>query len=138
MQGDLPQLALEFFGLRYSMLHVSGEHMKELKPRFADVAQNAEALRAIAEASGQPVFGVALDMSKWYHQLFYHAAELWKMGAIMPGRAEGGGASDVMYAFTEHVMAMGMTPSSEIAQRFANNLIQALCHRMDAVEGFEL
>ena len=31
-------------------------------------------------------------------------------------------------------MAMGMTPSSEIAQRFANNLIQALCHRMDAVD----
>ena len=45
--------------------------MRELKPRFADVAQNAEALRAVAAAAGQPIFGVALDMSKWYHQLFY-------------------------------------------------------------------
>ena len=52
----------------------------------------------------------------------------------MPTRAEGGGASNVLQAFTEHVMAMGMTPSSEIAQRFANNLMLALTVRMEQVD----
>ena len=31
-------------------------------------------------------------------------------------------------------MAMGMTPSSEIAQRFANALMQAFCRRLDEAE----
>ena len=39
---------------------------------------------------------------------------------------------------TEHVMTMGLSPASQIAQRFANALMQAFLRRMDAAEASHL
>ena len=43
----------------------------------------------------------------------------------MPYFAEGGGAADDVKAMTEEAMAMRFSGSSNIAQRFANALVQA-------------
>ena len=107
-----------------------GEH----KPLFGDVAHNAAVLKHAADSIGEPLFFIAFDFAKFFHQLFYAAHELWKMGSMMPPRAAAGGADAELLAFVEHVMAMGMTPSSEIAQRFANALMQAFCRRLDEAE----
>ena len=53
----------------------------------------------------------------------------------MPEQAEvdgvKGGASQNMRCFTEHVMTMGLSPSSQIAQRLANALMLVFYQRLD-------
>eukprot|EP00966_Prymnesium_polylepis_P193937 4495425-Prymnesium_polylepis.1 len=56
-------------------------------------------------------------------QMTYCKSELWKAGSLMPEAAPEGKAGAVR-AMTEHVMAMGFTASSQIAQRLANALVQ--------------
>ena len=106
----------------------------EDKPRLGDAARNGAILRVPADMSGQTVIAIAFDFKYYFHQLFFSAWEWWKLGAILPTRAEGGGASEAMVCFTEHVMTMGLAPSSQIAQRFANALVQALCKRLDEAD----
>lgn len=111
-----------------------GRPKAEHKPLFSDVAHNAAVLKHAADSIDEPLFFIAFDFAKFFHQMFYSARELWKMGSLMPTRASGGGAAPELLAFVEHVMAMGMTPSSEIAQRFANALMQSFCRRLDKAE----
>ena len=106
----------------------------EDKPTVADAAQNASILRVPADASGQPVLVVAFDFAKYFHQLFFQPTEYWLLGAVMPKRGRDAHASDEMQCLTEHVMTMGLSPSSQVAQRLANALMRALMIRMDAAE----
>ena len=93
-------------------------------------------LRHIADKLGLPVFTIAVDFSKYFHQCFFTARELWKCGALMPRAAEGGGASDQLDAWTELVMSMGLVPSSEIAQRLSNALMQAFSRELAKAEAY--
>ena len=110
---------------------------QEYKPLFSDLAVSGCVLRHIADKLGLPVFTIAVDFSKYYHQCFFTARELWKCGALMPRAAEGGGASDEIDAFTEMVMSMGLVPSSEIAQRLSNALMQAFSKELAKAEQLE-
>ena len=56
------------------------------------------------------------------------------MGSILPLANEGGVAAEQLSILTELVMAMGLTPSSEIAQRLANVLMQTFASRLRAAE----
>ena len=47
----------------------------------------------------------------------------------MPRQAAGGGASPEVACFTEHVMTMGLSPASVVAQRFANAVMAAFAER---------
>ena len=107
---------------------------KEVKPRFADLAHNGAVLRHLADASGEPIFVLAFDFKYMFHQWSYASSELWKLGSVMPYFAEGGGASDDVKAMTEEAMAMGFSGSSNIAQRFANALVQAFPLLFEQVE----
>ena len=109
----------------------------EYKPLFSDLAVSGCVLRHIADKLGLPVFTIAVDFSKYFHQCFFTARELWKCGALMPRAAEGGGASDQLDAWTELVMSMGLVPSSEIAQRLSNALMQAFSRELAKAEARE-
>ena len=40
----------------------------------------------------QPVFTIAFDFAKFFHQLRFRPEELWKMGAMMPMAGPDGAA----------------------------------------------
>ena len=106
----------------------------EIKPRFADVARNASILLHIADAIDEPVFTIAFDFSKWFHQAFFRPDELHRMGSILPLDSGDGTAAELLSIHTEMVMSMGLTPSSEIAQRLGNALMQVFARRLRAAE----
>ena len=111
-----------------------GRERREVKPRFADLAHNASVLLHIADSIGEPTFTVAFDFSKYFHQLWFQSAELWRMGSLLPLADADGAASDLISIHTEMVMSMGLTPSSEIAQRLGNMLMQVFSSRLRAAE----
>ena len=96
---------------------------KEIKPFFADAAVAGSVLRSAADILGQPVYTIAFDFRYFFMQMTYCKSELWKAGSLMP-EAEPEGKAGAVRAMTEHVMAMGFTASSQIAQRLANALVQ--------------
>ena len=57
-----------------------GRERREVKPRFADLAHIASILLHLADTIGEPVFTVALDFSKYFHQLWFQPAELCAHG----------------------------------------------------------
>ena len=111
-----------------------GRERDEVKPRFSDLAHNASILLHIAEQLDEPVFTVAFDFSKYFQQLWFQGGELWRMGSLLPMADASGHASELLSIHTELVMSMGLTPSSDIAQRLGNVLMQVFSHRLQAAE----
>ena len=107
---------------------------REVKPRFSDLAHNASILLHIADAMQEPVFTIAFDFSKYFHQLQFRADELWRMGSLLPMATDEGTAAELLSIHTEMVMAMGLTPSSEIAQRLGNALMHVFSQKLLAAE----
>ena len=111
-----------------------GRERHEVKPRFGDLARNASILLHIAESIGEPVFTIAFDFGKFFHQLWFRPEELWRMGSLLPLAGGNGTAAELLSIHTEKVMSMGLTPSSEIAQRLANALMQVFAARLHEAE----
>ena len=72
------------------------------------------------------VFLLAFDFSKFFHQLVLCGSEIWKTGRILPERLAAGGASRDMVALVELVLAMGVSPASNICQELADDLMVRL------------
>ena len=101
----------------------------EDKDDLGNAAFNGAILQALADITGESTIEIALDMSKWFHRMFYAATELWTTGALIPD-----GASGSLRLAIEMAMTMGATPASQIAQRFANAMVQKVCVEMDELE----
>ena len=112
----------------------AGRERVELKPHFSDLAHNASVLLHIADTIGEPVFAIAFDFSKYFHQMLFRSDELWRMGSLLPMAGDDGLAAELLSIHTEMVMSMGMTPSSEIAQRLGNALMQVFAMKLRAAE----
>jgi hypothetical protein len=56
------------------------------------------------------------------------------MGSLIPLEADNGAAAELVSIHTEMVMAIGLTPSSEISQRLANARMQVFAARLAAAE----
>ena len=100
----------------------SHQHMDSLET----ASHNSAVLLALADLNGESMVDMAFDFSKFFHQLFYYALLLWQMGAIVPRRGGDDGNEDVLDFALEYVMTMGATPSSQVAQRFANAIAAAM------------
>lgn len=111
-----------------------GRERHEVKPRFSDLAHNASILLHIADTLNEPVFTIAFDFSKYFHQLWFRPDELWRMGSLLPLADDDGAAAELLSIHTEMVMSMGLTPSSDIAQRLANALMRAFARNMRTAE----
>ena len=96
----------------------------EDKDDLAHAAFNGVILQALADIVEDTTIEIALDMSKWFHRMFYAATELWNTGALIPSAASGG-----LRLALELAMTMGATPASQIAQRFANAMVQKVCEK---------
>ena len=94
-------------------------------------AHNAAVAQALGDLNGEACIEMAFDFSKYFHRLFYHALLLWQMGALIPRAGEHRGALDIAL---EYVLTMGATPSSQVAQRFSNAMLQAVYRRFNAEE----
>ena len=101
----------------------------EDKDDLHNAAFNGTILQALADITGESTVEIALDMSKWFHRMFYAATDLWTTGALIPSNESGG-----LRLAIEMAMTMGATPASQIAQRFANAMVQKVCIEMDALE----
>ena len=112
----------------------AGRERAEVKPRFGDLAKNASILLHAGELIGEPVYTIAFDFAKFFHQLWFRSDELWRMGSLLPLADSSGAADELLSIHTEMVMSMGLTPSSEIAQRLANALMQVFSERLIAAE----
>ena len=107
----------------------AGDWGHEDKDTLEHAASNGAILQQMADYTGEVTIQIALDMSKWFHRMYYDATDLWTTGAVIPSEATG----SIKLAI-EMAMTMGATPASQIAQRFANALIQQVCIAMDALE----
>ena len=107
---------------------------REGKPLFRDACTNGLILWNVAKRSGLPLFVFAFDFKYYFHQLFLRYGEWWLAGSLMPGRMQTDGASSTLIAIVEMVLSMGTSPSSQIAQRFANAILWVLFRRMDEAE----
>ena len=107
----------------------AGDWDHEDKDTLEHAAFNGAILQALADTIGEVTIEIALDMSKWFHRMFYHAMDLWTTGAIIPSEATG-----TTKLAIEMAMTMGAMPASQIAQRFANALTQKVCIEMDHLE----
>ena len=111
-----------------------GEWSHQNMDSLETASHNSAVLLALADLNGESMVDMAFDFSKFFHQLFYYALLLWQMGAIVPRRGGDDGNEDVLDFALEYVMTMGATPSSQVAQRFANAIAAAICRRMNALE----
>ena len=93
-------------------------------------ALNGAICQALADLNGESSVEMAFDFSKYFHRLFYEALSLYQMGCIVPRLDD----PEVLSMALEYVMSMGATPSSLIAQKFSNAMLQQMCERMHAEE----
>ena len=107
---------------------------KEVKPTAADGALTSAILNHIAEQAGLPVYELAVDYQKWFHQFIYSNEMACCDGAMAPTRLPDGSISTTMAIENCHVMAMGGTPASEVGQQGSNALNKLVLKRMDAAE----
>ena len=115
---------------------------KERKPTLRDVAADLAVLRAAGKAMGMPVYLFGDDAADHFNQLFCSSEEWWLLGVtfVTPSelvrmftndfRASPGG----IFFISERRLGFGMTPSSNIAQRFSEALLDIFRRRMDAAE----
>ena len=61
-----------------------GAESRSLGPSLKEVAHNHSLQLGLADLAGATLLLAALDFSKYFHQLFFAAAEVWKMGALLP------------------------------------------------------
>jgi len=107
-----------------------GDWHHEDKDDVQAAVLNGLIVQALADLNNEPVIDIALDWSKWYHRLWYHALELWQMGALVPDIGNGGALAFAI----EYVMTMGARPASQIAQRLATTMVAKLCEEFDRME----
>ena len=109
--------------------------LRELKSTIADAALNTCVLGHVCMLAGYPLFELAFDFQKWFHQFFYAHGEAWLMGGLVPTRSGPSGAlRDELLAILNHVMAMGWRFASGIAQRAANLIVCEALRRFDILE----
>ena len=96
-------------------------------------AFNGAVCQALGDLNDEACVEMAFDFSKYFHRLFYDALLLWQMGALVPSDSAHGEPSTLDIAL-EYVLTMGATPSSQVAQRFSNAMVQAVYKRFNDEE----
>ena len=112
------------------MRHAEGALFPKWWTERKATAQHAAIILAIlghmAHLLDTIVFLLAFDFSKFFHQLVLCGSEIWKTGRILPERLAAGGVSRDMVALVELVLAMGVSPASNICQELADDLMARL------------
>jgi len=103
----------------------------ELKPRVADITHDALVLKHLAHITGEPLFAFSDDFSSFFHQFMLAPQEWWKVCVLYQSLCP----QHEHHSFAvEYVLAMGVYPASNVAQRMAHAFRYMWCKRMDALE----
>lgn len=105
---------------------------KEQKPTTDDLATDLAILSKAGEIFHESVFGFTFDFEKFFYQFKYHPYEHWKVNFVSLSYDTAN--KPQLHCHTELAMSMGVTPASNIAQRFANVLANLILERFDALD----
>lgn len=105
---------------------------KEAKPGMGDVMHDAAILRSAADAAGEPLFVITDDFADFFNQLVLRASELWKIGLLTVPFDKLAIVEPVF--ISEQVLGFGLSPASNIAQRWAYAIMAMLGEKMDELE----
>ena len=87
---------------------------------------NGAIVQHLGDLNNETCIEMAFDFSKYFHRFYMRTLNMWQMGCIVPSKDD---PEALKYAL-EYVMTMGASPSSQVAQRFANAMLQQICMRM--------
>ena len=104
----------------------------EKKPRIRDAAHNAAIIAYLAHLLGGVALAFVFDFKVFFHQFVLAAHELWASGALVPEQLPDGKVSEHLVCVVTLVMAMGVSPASNVAQDMANALMHRLLACFDA------
>jgi hypothetical protein len=104
---------------------------KENKPTVAHALVALVVLKVISSLIGSPVFAAADDFKNFFNQMKLRPSEYFKCGMML---SEGSSAKFTV----EYVMTFGLRPASNIAQRWADSLLEIWRTKMDALEQAEI
>lgn len=102
---------------------------KEIKVRYSDVMTNMTILLSVAIEAGEPVYLFSHDVSNFFYHMAIHVSERWKCNTMLVDMMSG-----LAELSTSLVLAMGVTCSSNIAQRVANWIVSLVRCKFDAEE----
>ena len=102
---------------------------KERKPRALDVMHDLAIMGAIAKAAGMPLFVFVDDFKEFFYQFRLASRCLWYCGFVVLDPE-----TRRLWCIVELVMAMGFSPSSNIAQMGGEALLFILDMLMAAVD----
>jgi hypothetical protein len=102
---------------------------KEVKPRHSDMMINLSVLMNAAEELGEPVFFFTDDASSFFNQMKLAPSEFSRCQTLLYDYHK-----NLMVLVQEYVMAFGLTPASNIAQRLAHMIVSVIRKNFDEVE----
>ena len=100
---------------------------KERKPTLCHLLVAMAFLLAMGNMLSVPLFTAADDFRNFFNQFMLSPEEYWKCGMIISEKAKAVFAS-------EFIMTFGLRPASNIAQRFADAILEIWRKRMDIIE----
>ena len=102
---------------------------KEVKPRVRDAMRNTVVFRAVGDRIGQPVYYFSDDFRAFFYQVKLAVHCLWFSGIYMYDPVSAMGVFIV-----ELVLAMGYSPSSNIAQMVCDAILYIFDNMMEEAE----
>jgi len=102
---------------------------KEVKPKHGCVMQMMVVLVSAAAFLGEPLFVITDDAANYFNQFALAPSEYWQFVTLLKDSTT---KSAVFMA--EYVMGFGTRPSSNIAQRFADMIVELVMRRFSAEE----
>ena len=102
---------------------------KEVNPRHSDMMVGLSVLLQTAGELGEPVFFFTCDASNFFNQMALAPSEHWYCTTLMYDYKQ-----DLLMLAQEYVMAFGLTPASNIAQRIAHLIVTIIRKNFDEEE----
>ena len=90
---------------------------------------NLSVLMNAAEELDEPIFFFTDDASNFFNQMKLAPSEFGRCQTLLYDYHK-----DLMVLVQEYVMAFGLTPASNIAQRLAHIIVALVCKNFDEVE----
>ena len=109
---------------------------QELKPLFSDLLVSIVIIGHMAQLCGMEVYVLSDDAKDWFHQFALATLQCWACGMLRLdvdalARGDLDAAISLVYA---KCLEMGVSPSSNIAQRALTEIIHSLSERFAATE----
>lgn len=109
---------------------------QEFKPFFSDLLLSIVVVGHLAHLCGMDVYVLTDDCKDWFHQFCLATLQCWACGMFRldPGAHELGDPEAALAVVLARCLEMGVSPSSNIAQRALTEILTSLSARFAASE----